>query len=132
MVGSFSSNFFLKSSDYVPERLKAAINQATSSMMENGLYRFYQSFAGFLVESQIYGLIGKANDNSHTLSMGQFKAPLIMLFTFCAFAAIVFALELGIDYFNRRKFHWLINFLINFKSILNLFQINCKTILNQF
>lgn len=57
ITGSVRLSYYLESERNVPERMTKKINQATSSIAENGLHRFYETTASFSVELHLQKLL---------------------------------------------------------------------------
>lgn len=117
-LGSINSQFFLESDHYVPERVFKKIDQATSLMMESGLYQFYTSLAAFKQKfvEQTYSNQDDDDDNLQALTMQQLKRPMFLLFSLWAVAKAIFIAEMLVAKFNDwliRKFYpWALSFYV--------------------
>lgn len=96
-LGFVSSQFYLQSEHYVPDRMLKKIDRATGSMMENGLHEFYTSLASFKMKLilRIYSMV--EHEDFRALSVEQLKRPLILLFCLSAAAMIIFIAEIIIS-----------------------------------
>lgn len=102
--GSINRNYYLKSKQIIPKKLVKEIDQKTSSIMENGLHRFYETFATFLrkIRSEIF-LNDFDTGEIPPVSMEQMSVPIISLFALLALAGIVFSFEFMFHKFMVRR-----------------------------
>lgn len=108
-VGEVRQPFYLATDSYVPDRLTNKINRITSSIMENGLYHYYEKKQKDLVTKWSYTLkvlTGNNEDEDYDklvpMSLEQMKR--VMLFILCTygFATIIFFAEIFIFWWNKR------------------------------
>lgn len=100
--GSLISRFDVISNKYVPEQMIQKINTATSSVMENGLYRFYRSFANILgeIKTNKHDFV---DVNLQALHLEQILFPFIYYFVSLMVAFIAFVIELTVFRYNVRR-----------------------------
>lgn len=95
MVGSIISPFFLESDHYIADRTMKMIDKTTSSMMENGLFKFYTSLASF--KQKFIERNSQHENDFQALSMNELKRPMKLLLGLCAFATFIFLFEFAIS-----------------------------------
>lgn len=86
-----SSSYYLGSDHYVPERIASKIDSATSSFIENGLYKFYKSLDKFTQKlSKRMESSQTDDDDIQALSMEQLKRPMIFISCLWGLAMVLF------------------------------------------
>lgn len=78
------------------------IDKTTSSLMANGLYQFYSSFATF-TQKCIQGDLIEKDDDDRALKMEQLRRPMILVFGLWAVAAIIFVGEVIVNKWKSRR-----------------------------
>lgn len=96
ILGSTHAQFFLESDHHVPERIIKRLDHATSSMVENGLHKFYLSLAIFKQKLIDRAYLEQIDDDSQALTIEQLKRPMIVLFYLWGTATIIFICEMTI------------------------------------
>lgn len=91
--GALNSQFFLESDNVVSQRTLQTIDKATSSMMENGFYRFYISIASFTQQLIEREYLEQNEEEFQALTVDQLKRPLMLLFALFGVSVIVFIIE---------------------------------------
>lgn len=87
IAGSFQSSYYLSANTYISERMMGRIDKVAGSMMENGLYRFYNHFAGFTGKLQAR----KFSRNNETQLDALKFSDLQSSFIFCTYIVILAA-----------------------------------------
>lgn len=108
------SRYMLYSERFIDERTIQRVDRIASSMSENGLYQFYNSFAEFSYKSYISHNNPQSNDGEiPPITMQQFKRMMLFILCLNGSATVVFLAEILIfmwmDWRNRMyiKFDWL-------------------------
>lgn len=115
LLGSISTRYSLTSDGYISNRMIQKIDGKTSSIMENGLYQFYQSFSTYLLELKGSKFVKRdEEDDESALNMQQLIKPLIHHFGLLAICLGFLLIEVIIY---RR--HQLLNRLLCFRFLLN-------------
>lgn len=84
-AGPLQSPNYITSNKYVPERMKSKIDKTTSSIMENGLHRFYENLSKYLDKLRARKLSNLEEDDcNHAINIGDLKSAL----TFCAYVVM--------------------------------------------
>lgn len=93
--GAINTRFYLQSDHFVPNRTFQIIDQSTSSIMENGLYRFYASLNAFR-RKLIYRNSTPIEDDfsDRALAMEQLIRPMMFVFYLWGLSVIAFVAEL--------------------------------------
>lgn len=84
----------MESNQLVPERMKNKIYKITSTLMESGIYRFFERLNTFLEKIRAQKLENAEEDDFRALTMGDLRGPLICCSYLLGFAGFVFLLEL--------------------------------------
>lgn len=80
------------------------IDGKTNSIMENGLYRFYQSFSAFLVELRGSKFLEQEDDDAYdAMNMEQLIKPLIHHYGCLAICLGFLLVEIIVHRFNLRR-----------------------------
>lgn len=104
ITGTFKTANFLKSDEYIPERMVNKIDETTSSMMENGLYNFYKSFYTFMLELRQSKILKQNGHNDEKgLTMDQMMFPFILYLVCLSICLIVFLIEIIVFKLKNRK-----------------------------
>lgn len=77
--GAVDLQFYLKSEQYVPERMLNKINKATSLITENGLSQFYLSTGVFKEKLAVRNIQNGERAAFQALKLEQLKLPLILI-----------------------------------------------------
>lgn len=97
------SPYYINSNEYVPERVIEKIYKSTSSIMENGLNQFYESYSAFLFKLRGRTVIGDDIKHktiyAHSVSM---QGPLIMYLFNLILSLVVFMVEVIIHVITQR------------------------------
>lgn len=108
IVGTISTQYYLESENYVPERLSKRIDEATSSMMESGLHQFFTSYAHFRDGLHLRAFNGQQDDDDHeqALTIEQLIRPMKLIFCLWGVALTIFTVEIVVFKWNqlRRRF----------------------------
>lgn len=95
--GAINSEFYVSSEYYVPERTQQKIDTATRSMMESGLYAFYNSLTQFRLEMnrQVHSKRGddEDNDDIKALTIEQLMRPMMIIFCLWGASVALFIVE---------------------------------------
>lgn len=93
--GTINSPFYLETFRHVPDRQLKKINKVTSTMMTNGLYQFYTSFAEFKQHFMFQEWSCQAIDDVdfHAFTLNQLRRPMLVIFGLWALATICFIVE---------------------------------------
>lgn len=102
-LGPLQWSFYLTSNHAVPERMKNRIDQKTSSIMENGLYKFYENLDVFLVKMRASQLAQPEEDQERAIKIGDLRSPLIFCIICLGFASVIFVLELFMHRMEMRR-----------------------------
>lgn len=104
-----SSSFYLKSSHYVPVRLRDEIDEKTIWLMENGLYHFFNTFTEFLMNMRSQKVLQHDEDildiddgDIPAITFQQLKRPFLLFFSCLGVALIVFIIEVIVSKIKRR------------------------------
>lgn len=94
--GSIPTVFNLRNNENenIPNRMIQRINKAMVSMIENGFYTFYKSFAKFLDESICEKFNQMHDDDAVALTVEQLKIPLIIYFILLGLASVFLTMEI--------------------------------------
>lgn len=92
----------MKSDHYVSKRTLAKVDKVTSSMMENGLHKFYTSFTAFKRQLFEWSKFSTEDDLEHALTMEQLWRPMILIFWLWGMALVAWIAEILI----RRWKNW--------------------------
>lgn len=91
--GSFQSSYYVTANEYISDRMKRRIDNSTCSMMENGLYRFYESYAEYRRHLRSRKLQNAGKDEVQALNFSDLHSPLMFCSYVIALATLFFLLE---------------------------------------
>lgn len=97
--------FYMAGSRDVPDHMRRKIDNATRSMIEHGLYQFYEGFSVLIMKlvAQKMESTELDNDEWRALTVDNLKAPLIFCTYIICFAWLVFVFEIIIYKIRKMK-----------------------------
>lgn len=102
-LGTISTQFYLESENYVPDRMMKKIDKATSSFVENGLRQFYESLVDFRQKLIDRVHLSQLDDDIQALTFEQLRRPMILVFCLWGITIIILILEIFISKWNASR-----------------------------
>lgn len=93
---------FVIPSEYISERVIHNVDRTMSSMLENGLFRFYETYSAFLMKLHIAQMPTNQTDK-YIVTKEQMRIPLIMYLLLTGFASLFFVVEIIIQRMKKAK-----------------------------
>lgn len=100
-LGTLSSQYYLASDQYVPERMLRKVDKVTSSMMESGLHHFYRTFAEFRSKFSQRPNEHQDTDDILVLEIDQMIRPMKIIFCLWGLATVLFITEVIVHKWNK-------------------------------
>lgn len=94
LLGFLLSPYILTGYKYASQKTIKKIDKLTSSLMESGLDRFYESFANFLFNLYSRNISKQAENDMHPMNITFMRGPLILYFCLLGFASVIFIIEI--------------------------------------
>lgn len=103
-LGEILTHYYLKSSQYVSDRVLKMVDDTSNSMVESGIHQFYKTFGAF---NHHFITVKHSNQDENeefsALNMQQIQRLLILFICFWAFASLIFIGEMVVVKVMRRS-----------------------------
>lgn len=93
--------YHLTSNQYIPKRMVDKIDEATSSMMENGIYGFYKSIGTFLEELRGYNEFDEEITKFKPFTLQQSMGLIVLFAVMFVLTFIIFIVEIIVHKFQK-------------------------------